>query len=519
MTVLDPGSGSDWTTDVKQVDNWNILVGGTDWTINGKSITKAWVFEDGAWKVFWQQSFGPSTTWTFDAAGSYTFTMPSNISTVELLVVGGGGGGSSKSVCLTTDPSGPFAGGGGGSGGYYFYDLSPGYSVTPNADYSITVGGPGTGGAYPGDCTSAASGSGTNGSGSSFGTVSANGGFGATTNITYPAPGNPGAGGSPSGGNGGGGDEYGYNATQGGDGGTNGSGYGYGGDGGGDATTANGFDGTTGVVRVTAAVLTAIYSTPGTYTFVVPDGVTTLNAVVVGAGGGGGGLDGGGDSHSGGGGGSGGHQSISLAVSPGDPVSITIATGGTRGSDVWNGVPNCVVGTTGYKNGSAGGTTSLTVANISGTVTTGPGGSFQVAGDHTITFTTGVYFRVTGSTGNNGNYTVSSSSFGGGFTTIVVTGSIANSTADGTISIIATGGGGGIGDTGDNGDGYPGAGGYPNGVAGQNPDSFGDPRNHYPTAQGGDNGTGYGRGGNSHNLSIGVPCPDNGQAGAVVFTW
>lgn len=87
------------------------------------------------------------------------------------------------------------------------------------------------------------------------------------------------------------------------------------------------------------------YTTAGTYSFTVPDGVFKLTVIMVGGGGGGGG------SHSsnfwvGGGGGSGATVVSVLNVNPGDIISITVGAAGTAGA---NGSP-------GQKGGDGGAT-------------------------------------------------------------------------------------------------------------------------------------------------------------------
>jgi hypothetical protein len=81
--------------------------------------------------------------------------------------------------------------------------------------------------------------------------------------------------------------------------------------------------------------------------------------------------------------------------------------------------------------------TGLSVADyaIVGTVTPGPGGSFQVAGDQTAFFAAGTDFSVLGSSGNDDVYTVSGSVFGA-VTTITVTGTVTTATADGIITVV-----------------------------------------------------------------------------------
>lgn len=77
----------------------------------------------------------------------------------------------------------------------------------------------------------------------------------------------------------------------------------------------------------------------------------------------------------------------------------------------------------------------------------------------------------------------------------------------------ATGGGGGVYQ------GHGGAGGWPNGVAGGN----GGRMNDYPQAIGGNNGTGYGKGGNSQQSGSGGYYPwiqsESGQSGFVRLSW
>ena len=94
------------------------------------------------------------------------------------------------------------------------------------------------------------------------------------------------------------------------------------------------------------------------------------------------------------------------------------------------------------------GTAIVSTATISSAITThsitgvvsGAGGSFSVSGDQTATITTGTSFFVTGSTGNDKTYSAASSSYDGGTgkTTIVVSGSIASGTADGSIGVGGT---------------------------------------------------------------------------------
>ena len=115
---------------------------------------------------------------SFTSSG--TFSVPSGVTAVDVLVVAGGGGG------------GGGHGGGGGAGGLVY---RPGFTVTPGGTVSVTVGGGGSG--TPGNPNR----DGTDGQDSVFGTLTAKGGghgggYG-------PNPVGPGVGGS--GGSGGGG--------------------------------------------------------------------------------------------------------------------------------------------------------------------------------------------------------------------------------------------------------------------------------------------------------------------------
>jgi len=70
-------------------------------------------------------------------------------------------------------------------------------------------------------------------------------------------------------------------------------------------------------------------------------------------------------------------------------------------------------------------------------VGTGAGGTFGIAGDHTTELAAGTRFNVVGSTGNDGTYTVQSSSYGSPTTTITVTAdeTVADATVDGQVHV------------------------------------------------------------------------------------
>jgi hypothetical protein len=106
---------------------------------------------------------------------------------------------------------------------------------------------------------------------------------------------------------------------------------------------------------------TQVYSTAGTYSFVVPNGIYSLTVpLLVGAGGGGSGTNGAGDIWGGGGGGSGGYrESQTISVTPGETLTIVVGAGGLSGRVTFNGSLLCS-GTNGTSvAGTNGGTTSI----------------------------------------------------------------------------------------------------------------------------------------------------------------
>ena len=96
------------------------------------------------------------TTDSFTATGTCTYTIPDGVSFMDVLLVGGGGSGGSY-------------GGGGGGGGGVLYRTS--YSVSPGSQINLTVG---SGGTAPSNGSS----SGTNGSDTTFDSLTASGGGG-----------------------------------------------------------------------------------------------------------------------------------------------------------------------------------------------------------------------------------------------------------------------------------------------------------------------------------------------------
>ena len=170
----------------------------------------------------------------------------------------------------------------------------------------------------------------------------------------------------------------------------------------------------------------ARYSTSGTYTFVVPAGVTSFNASVTGGGGGGGGGGygtGGESSGSGGGGGSGYTTTGSaIAVTPGETLTVVVGAGGVAGSAQYSRSAGGFGGTGGTSTLSRGASTLLTAAGGNG----GTGGreSQVVAG--------GTGFN----NGSNGQPADSSSATAGGS-------GGASTLQSGAAGVASTGGGGG----------------------------------------------------------------------------
>jgi len=127
---------------------------------------------------------------SFTSSG--TFSVPSGVTAVNVLVVGGGGSGAD----IGTTTTNRVGGGGGGAGGLVY---RPGFPVTPGGTVTVTVG---CGGARANPSSSTASAS-NNGQDSVFGTLTAKGGGGG--GAQSPGSGPDGYTGKPGGSGGGGG--------------------------------------------------------------------------------------------------------------------------------------------------------------------------------------------------------------------------------------------------------------------------------------------------------------------------
>ena len=119
------------------------------------------------------------------------------------------------------------------------------------------------------------------------------------------------------------------------------------------------------------------FTTPGTYRFTVPPGVTSLNVDLVAGGGGGGGAMEVGNGDGGGGGGSGGYLSGStLNVVPGEILTIVVGAGGIGGPYVGR--------TETAPGGNAGEASSITGSLESLSATGGDGGTGGNYGEATF---------------------------------------------------------------------------------------------------------------------------------------
>ena len=194
-------------------------------------------------------------------------------------------------------------------------------------------------------------------------------------------------------------------------------------------------------VTITPPVGQQAYTSPGTFTFTVPDGCTSISAVAIGAGGGGAGGDGGRvQANTGGGGGALCYGTI--AVTAGESLTIVVGTGGAagNGNDGSNGGNSTI---------SRGVTALLTAGGGQGgperSIPSGPGGTYTI--DASVTNSGGG----NGGAGGAGSDTVSGGSGGGGAGGYSGAGGTGGPYTGSGATAGAGGGGGG-------GSGYPGTG-------------------------------------------------------------
>lgn len=133
----------------------------------------------------WTAANGSESIVKWNATGPATYTIPTGVNSLKILVVGGGGGGAGSHVS-----------GGGGAGGLIYNTT---LNVTPNSLITLNIGAGGSGGSGSGT-----SGTGSNGTDSWFNTgawnLSAKGGGGGGPQTGTPAPSGGSGGGAGSGG-------------------------------------------------------------------------------------------------------------------------------------------------------------------------------------------------------------------------------------------------------------------------------------------------------------------------------
>ena len=158
---------------------------------------------------------------------------------------------------------------------------------------------------------------------------------------------------------------------------------------------------------------TVVYSSPGTSTYTVPTGVTSVAIKTIGGGGGGGAGNDGGYAHygyAGSGGGSGYESSVTLAVSAGDVLYVSVGSGGTGGPGGCGpgGSPGSVgVSSIVTRSGSIFCSAAAGQGGVSGAQTNNPGGAGGNTGSN------GSATQGTGSGGDGGASTVASGGTGG----------------------------------------------------------------------------------------------------------
>ena len=138
--------------------------------------------------------YAPVVT-SYTSVGASSFTVPTGLTSLRVLVVAGGGGGGTRDVGV--NGAGSDGGAGGGGGGVIEH---PSYPVTPGAILNLSVGAGGAGG-------SSGITPGVQGSPTTFDTLTAvGGGYGGAGPLTPAGNGGPGGSGGGKGGGGGSGD-------------------------------------------------------------------------------------------------------------------------------------------------------------------------------------------------------------------------------------------------------------------------------------------------------------------------
>lgn len=128
----------------------------------------------------------------------------------------------------------------------------------------------------------------------------------------------------------------------------------------------------------------ALYSMPGTYTWIAPTGVTSVSAVCIGGGGGGGGSGNGGYTGAGGGGGALAYRNA-ISVTPGTGYTVTVGAGGSAGpigvAGDNGGTSTFINSSTVYANAGGGGPTSGGGSGAGGSAGTAAGATAFAGGN------------------------------------------------------------------------------------------------------------------------------------------
>jgi len=261
------------------------------------------------------------------------------------------------------------------------------------------------------------------------------------------------------------------------------------------------------------------FTTDGSTTFTVPAGVYTLTATVVGGGGGGGGGDSSGDMWTGGAGGSGGYiNEKTFPVTPAEELTIIVGAGGLRASQNFNGWHQVEPSPMDYiaigqdAGDSAIQRSSTDIDSVESTLSCG-----TVNTDATVTVSTTtllVGMKVTG-TGIPADTTIASINANELDFELSAAATVTD-TNDLTFSLPARATGGKGGDRGNANCDVRGVGGTPNGEDGDKSGGLCYGYGYNGTQIGGDNGSGYGEGGDSQRSTDNN---EHGTDGAILLSW